>query len=80
VARRDVDEEQERVHRAIEDALELDDGHVLTGWVLIYETASSDGNALAGHLYGPEGMSTWRALGLTEWVSRYTLHPDDDES
>jgi hypothetical protein len=72
-------EYQERIHHAIEAALELDDGHVLTGWVLLYETASADGRGSAGHYYGPEGMSTWRALGLVEWASCFTLHPDEDD-
>ena len=71
--------EQRRMHAALEDALGLGEDEVLTGWVVLYETANVDGRGSAGHCYGPEGMSTWRALGLCEWASRYTLGPDDPD-
>ncbi|HEY7620303.1 MAG TPA: hypothetical protein VH834_11050 [Solirubrobacteraceae bacterium] len=71
-------DEQERVHRAIEHVLELREGHVLTGWVLLHETLGPDGATTAGHLYGPAGMTDWRALGLCEWAARFTIPPDAD--
>jgi hypothetical protein len=76
---------QQRLHEAIEQTLrdsdELDDGEVLTGWIVIHETAAltSDATAGAGHFYGPAEMTTWRALGLVEWARRFGLKPDDDE-
>lgn len=76
---------QAELHAAIERKLLDDDGdaRVLTGWVIIYETdtLTRDGRAHAGHLYGPNEMTTWRALGLVEWARRFSLVPDpeDDE-
>jgi hypothetical protein len=71
--------EQEHAHHLIADVVDLRDGHVLTGWVLLYETAGPDGTGSAGHLYGPEGMIDWRALGLIEWARRFTVARKDDE-
>lgn len=70
---------QERLHSAISEVLqELDeDDGLVTGWVLCFERLSPDDNAAAGHLYGPQGFTTWRALGLLEWVRRFCLHPDE---
>ena len=81
-------ETQRRLHDAIEDAMReagsLKEGHILSGWVVCFETASmQDESALSGHLYGPNEMTTWRALGLVEWIRRFSLQPgtgeDDDE-
>ena len=73
---------QQRLHEAIETALhdaeELDEGEVLTGWIVIHETATlSSGKSASGHFYGPREMTTWRALGLIEWARRHTLAPDE---
>lgn len=72
---------QQALHEAVETAAALDDGAVLVGWIVLWETATVDGRGECGHMYGPREMSTWRALGLVEWARRFTLHPDleDDE-
>lgn len=76
------EEVQQRLHEAIEQALadsdHLDEGEVLTGWIVIHETATlSSGKAGCGHFYGPREMSTWRALGLVEWVKQFCLEPGE---
>ena len=77
----DKRKQQEALHLAIEECLGDDiEGRLLTGWIVIFETTSmsdQDDNT-CGHLYGPTGMRTWRALGLVEWVRRFCLRPDDD--
>lgn len=65
--------EQDNVHAAIESTLELEDGEILTGWVVCYETTTMEGESNAGHLYGPQSMTSWRALGLLEWVRMLTI-------
>jgi hypothetical protein len=72
-------DEQELVHEAIVEVLELREGHTLTGWVVCYETLGPDGATAAGHLYGPAGMTDWRALGLCEWAARFTIGSDDED-
>jgi hypothetical protein len=88
-----MDEDEIQVQRELHDAIEehmraqgsVPEGHILSGWVICFETASMDGdNAVSGHLYGPHEMTTWRALGLVEWIRRFSLQPgtgedDDDE-
>jgi hypothetical protein len=75
---------QQALHEAVEVAVadELEEGRVLTGWVIVWETVGlGEGVASsAGHLYGPHEMTTWRALGLLEWARRFNLIPDDDET
>lgn len=77
--------QQKKLHDAIEEVLiedgELKDGHVLTGWVVCFETMSMSeaDDSFAGSFYGPREMSTWRALGLVEWVRRFSLRPGDDD-
>lgn len=77
---------QQKLHEAITETLtergDLPEGQLLAGWVLCYETVSmSEKAAVAGHIYGPREMTVWRALGLVEWASRYSLGPgeSDDE-
>lgn len=75
----DDEKQQEALHEAIEACLADDlDGRILTGWVVVFETASigDQADSTCGHLYGPAGMRTWRALGLLEWVRRFCLRPD----
>lgn len=73
--------DQQAIHDALEGVLPLDDGHVLTGWVVLWETTTmGDENGIAGSFYGPRGMTTWRSLGLIEWVRRFCLKPDEDEA
>jgi hypothetical protein len=72
---------QQRLHEAIEAALaatgDLEDGSVLASWIVVWESATlGERQAVAGHLYGPSGMTTWRALGLVEWARRFGLMPD----
>ncbi len=82
----DADEirQQEQIHDALTEALrehgDLDD-RVVTGWVICWETAtlSDEDRATSGHLYGPHGMTTWRALGLVEWARRFCLKPDEED-
>jgi hypothetical protein len=69
-------ERQERLHQALVEVLDLDG--VLTGWILVTEELDGD-TASAGHFYGPDGMTTWRALGLIEWARANTLKPDEDD-
>lgn len=76
--------QQQELHEAIEKALaeegDLPEGRILTGWVVCFETASiSSDDATAGHLYGPRGMTSWRALGLCEWTSRFSLGPGEED-
>lgn len=76
--------DQEKIHGALQELLELEDGEMLAGWIVVYETVSADDEPKAGHVYGPAGMTTWRAMGLVEWARRRTLPEsveleDDDE-
>lgn len=70
--------DQEHIHEALTEALPLEDGQLLTGWVVIWEATTGDDRE-AGHFYGPEGMTSWRALGLTEWAGRHTLVPGEED-
>lgn len=78
-------EHQERLHKVIEEILlesgDIKEGQILTGWVVCYEAMhiSEASGGFAGSFYGPREMSTWRALGLIEWVRRFSLRPDDDD-
>ncbi len=76
-------EAQAHIHDAITEAMRatdlLDEDQVLTGWCLCFETQSIDSPAAAGHLYGPDALTTWRAIGLIEWAKRYLVSSDDDE-
>lgn len=65
--------EQEALHQALIEALDLLEGEVLTGWIVVYETLTNEGGANCGHFYGPETMTTWRAMGLVEWARMRTL-------
>ena len=76
--------QQQKLHEAIEETLredgDLKEGHVLSGWVICYESISLDPEepGFAGSFYGPREMTTWRALGLVEWVRRFSLRPGAD--
>lgn len=72
--------QQQAIHDALIAALPLDDGHVLTGWVVLWETTTFESDSgESGSYYGPRGMTTWRSLGLIEWARRFCLKPDGDE-
>lgn len=75
--------QQQRIHEVLEDVLRdtgsLDEGNILAGWLVSWESASlSSAKASSGHFYGPREMTTWRAMGLNEWT-RHTLIPDEDD-
>lgn len=74
---------QKKLHEAIEEYLHSDsdfEGMILTGWVIAYEYADLSGNkSSCGHFYGPLEMTTWKALGLIEWVRRFTLAAGADQ-
>lgn len=71
-------EEQERIHEALTEVLPIDGA--LTGWIVLWEGLPDGGGAAqAGHYYGPAGMTTWRAIGLCEWATRYGLLPDEED-
>lgn len=78
-------EQQQKLHSVIEETLQelgdLKEGQLLTGWVICFEAIdmSDETENFAGSFYGPREMSTWRALGLLEWVRRFSLRPGDDE-
>jgi hypothetical protein len=77
--REDEKKKQQELHEAIERTLENDDG-ILVGWIVVFETAApNSAKTTAGHFYGPREMTTWRALGLIEWVRRFGLVPDIDD-
>ena len=68
------DREQEQVHAALVEALTVvPENAVVTGWIVVFEYATSDGKLCCGHAYGPTGMTTWRSLGLLEWAGRVTI-------
>lgn len=75
---------QEKLHLAIEQALEEEgiasNGEILTGWVVAYElmNLSPEKDSQCGHFYGPREMTTWRVLGLIEWIRRFCLGAGDD--
>lgn len=73
--------EQEEIHTALSTSLKLPEGEILTGWIVAYETMGLNDERAAGHVYGPSGMTTWRALGLIEWARVQSLPgslEDDD--
>lgn len=65
------DEAQEKIHKALESVLPLEGP--LVSWIVVFEEVTDEGKAQAGHCYGPDGLTTWRALGLLEWVRTRTL-------
>jgi hypothetical protein len=76
-------EQQEAIHQALEGTLPLEDDQVLTGWVVLFETQVAGERPTAGHVYGPAGMTTWRAVGLVEFckyrsIFDLTSNEDDD--
>jgi hypothetical protein len=78
----DERQRQQALHEAIEVAVadELDEGELLAGWLVVYETAALDEKekSSCGHFYGPREMTTWRALGLIEWARHRTLLDPDN--
>lgn len=76
--------QQEKIHEALSTVLQeqgvIDPDQMLVGWVVGYEVVTSNGDSpLAGHVYGPRGMTTWRALGVIEWMRRFGLQPDNED-
>lgn len=79
------EKKQQELHEAIEKTIasHMREGQILGGWVVMYELIDLSGApGSCGQMYGPREMTTWRALGLIEWVRRFCLYPDeshDDE-
>lgn len=73
-------ERQERIHEALQRTLPDLDDQVLAGWVVVFETVDAlGGRPACGHVYGPAGMTTWRARGLCDWALEMTVRPDEEE-
>jgi hypothetical protein len=70
---------QESLHDKLVEALELDEGEVLTGWIVAYETRTGD-EEFAGHFYGPDSMTSWHALGLLEWARTVSVPRSLDDN
>jgi hypothetical protein len=69
-----------RFHDGLERLLAAEDkldNELLTGWIVVYETAASDDNAGVGYVFGPDEMTDWRALGLVDWA-RVGLLPEPE--
>jgi len=72
--------QQEAIHTELAELIpDLGEGDVLTGWIVVYEYQSADDRPTCGHIYGPSGMTTWRAMGLCEWARTVTLRPENEE-
>src|SRR3990167_1118662 len=72
--------QQEALHAALAQLIpDLGEGDVLTGWLVVFEHQTAGDIPSCGHIYGPSGMTTWRAMGLCEWARTVTLRPDDEE-
>jgi hypothetical protein len=76
-------EAQSIVHDALVEALReigyLDDDQILTGWHVCFEKANAGQRPSAGSFYGPESMTTWRAMGLVQWADRFCFTTGGDE-
>jgi hypothetical protein len=74
---------QDEFSRTLENALHqlelITDDEIVAGWVVCFETVRSEGPMSSGHVYGPPGMTSWRALGLMEWA-RDTIKHSPEES
>lgn len=75
----DIQREQDEIHTALKEVLHLQEGEILTGWVVCFETMGLDGVRSAGHLYGPEGQTPWGATGLIEWAKTRSI-PEGSET
>ena len=78
------DEQQQVIHDAILEGLRganlIPDDRILTGWVVCIETLHSGGDrAMASSIYGPAGMTSWRARGLMDWSRPEPDDPTGDE-
>jgi 3-hydroxyacyl-CoA dehydrogenase len=56
----------------------VEDSAIITGWVISYETVDAVGDKTAGYIYGPQDMSSWRVIGLIEWIKSHLLAIDND--
>ena len=63
---------QKRAHDVITDLLRdielLDEGNVLSGFVICFETVNVGGGSSVGWVRAPDDMSSWRAAGLLGWI------------
>lgn len=66
---------QEIIHGHIVSALHevntVEPGDVITGWVVCYEVMDAAGDMSAARVYGPAGMTTWRAHGLCDYLGAH---------
>lgn len=77
----DDEDRQRRLHEALDKLLDVRDGEVLAGWVVVYETATLDSKSrppCVGVAVGPAGMTPWRTLGLLNWAGVQVLDGDDE--
>lgn len=66
--------------KELEEETETTSEAFITGWVLIWEGISpNEEKPFCGHLYGPESLTTWNALGLVEWTRRFTMEPGESD-
>lgn len=61
------------VHQALEQVLQLEErARVLSGWVVVYETADEDGgrtlSCMSGDAFGETDLTPWAAEGLLRYV------------
>lgn len=71
--------QQQKMHDLVSEIADMPEGVVLAGWIVIYEFVSlkDDHPGYCGHIYGPRELTTWRALGLIEWIRRFCLGPGE---
>lgn len=76
------------IHAAVSDSLTAEtsfEGHILSGWVLLYETVGPDGergmHARSGDAHGETDLPPWTAEGWCRYAaaSGYFDAADDDE-
>lgn len=78
----DEDRQRHETHDAVTEQLRahglVDEDAIVAGWVLAYETVGASGTKTSGYIQGPHDMSSWRAVGLLEWVKNFMLNDTDD--
>lgn len=73
-------QEQEKIHDALSEHLDIPEGHILVSWVVVYDTATVDSErSLCGSMLGPRGTTTWKARGMLSWAQEFLLVPDNEE-
>ncbi len=69
-------QQRRAIHAAITDSVTDDtelEGHILSGWVLVFETVGQDGvrgmHACSGDATGDSDLPPWTAEGWTRYVA-----------